>query len=407
MPRSATTSSPTASAAGGKTCATLGAAKVTVRSARTCGPRRGAAAGEAARQVDRHPRPGRRVERGDQRREEPFERPRQAGAEEGVDHQVGRRGDGEGGASSPSAHLDERQLEAAADRELHRGVAAELPAAGRQDDLDLVAAHVQVARHGQAVAAVVARAAEDDRRPPPGKTSPIASTTPIAAFSISTRPGMPSSSMAARSTSRIASAVRTLISGHPPLATATEPDASIRETSGRGEPPRGLGTLTEQIPGGEQAARARAAEVAGGHRRGEPAQVGGRVDVGGARQQLDGEAQLAAALEGRGEHPGGAPGDPGEEARVEGAGAQGDQVVAAVFGRTEHHFGAGFQALEGAMDEVQGQGGMVAAQRGDEGGLAGGLGKGAVEPLAQVVAFLAQAGDGAGGDRLAGVEGPG
>src|SRR5206468_2025467 len=38
MPRSVTAISPTASEAGGKTCATLGAAKVTVRSASTWGP---------------------------------------------------------------------------------------------------------------------------------------------------------------------------------------------------------------------------------------------------------------------------------------------------------------------------------------------------------------------------------
>ena len=36
-----------------------------------------------------------------------------------------------------------------------------------------------------------------------------------------------------------------------------------------------------------------------------------------------------------------------------------------------------------------------------------GLGEGAVQPLAEVVAFLAHPGDGAGGDRLAGVERPG
>ncbi len=41
--------------------------------------------------------------------------------------------------------------------------------------------------------------------------SPMASTTPMAAFSISTRLGMPNPSMAARSTSRIASAVRILM----------------------------------------------------------------------------------------------------------------------------------------------------------------------------------------------------
>ena len=163
----------------------------------------------------------------------------------------------------------------------------------------------------------------------------------------------------------------------------------------------------EAVPGGEEAARPRAAEVAGGHLGGEAAEVGRGVHVGGARQELDGEAQLAAALEGGGEDAGGGPGDLGEEAGVEGGSAQGDEVVAAVLGGAEDDLGSRFEALEGAVDERQGQGGVVAAEGGDEGGLAGGFGEGAVEAGAEVGAFLAEAGDGAGGDRFAGVEVPG
>ena len=89
----------------------------------------------------------------------------------------------------------------------------------------------------------------------------------------------------------------------------------------------------------------------------------------GLGQQLDGEPQLAAAVEGRGEDLVGAPGDLREQPRRHGSGAQGDQIVAAVLGGAQHHVGAGLDRLEGAVHHLHGERRVIAPQRRHRAGL--------------------------------------
>ena len=217
MPRSVTAISPTESEAGGKTCATLGAAKVTVRSASTWGPIGCASLPE---------RPlGRST------------------ATQGIGRSLIAS---TASANSPSSGRVRPVPKRASTTRSHSAAASAAPArsAGAATSITASSALRQIASWVAASPAswrppVTRKIRTSQPRterwratarpsPPllPGpqkiaadsaspNDSPIASTTPMAAFSISTRLGIPSSSMAARSTSRMASAVRILM--QPPL----------------------------------------------------------------------------------------------------------------------------------------------------------------------------------------------
>jgi hypothetical protein len=125
----------------------------------------------------------------------------------------------------------------------------------------------------------------------------------------------------------------------------------------------------ESAPSFEERPGARAAQVASGHAGGQPGEVFGRIHVRGGRQHLEGQSQLPAAVEGRGQDPLGAPLDPFEQPPGDGAGAERDQVIAAVLGRTQDHLRPLLERLEGAVDDLDRQGGMVAPESRHGGGL--------------------------------------
>ena len=194
MPMSAITRSPACASAGGNTSGIFGAASVTVIDASIAGRSSSARVGrQPGRQIDRDDRHAELVDVGHDRLEQPGQRPRKPGAESRVDDQIALGDFGE--VQLPLLRvgdLDDGHADAAEHLEVDARVAAHLGDAAEQEDRSLDAALHQRARDHEAVAAVVAAAAQHadaaGRRASSNAAS-IAATAWRPAFSISTIDG--------------------------------------------------------------------------------------------------------------------------------------------------------------------------------------------------------------------------
>ncbi len=125
----------------------------------------GAAARQPAGKIDRDPGPLGPVQLLHQRRQVPFQRPGQTGAEKGIHHQLAARAETRGPLRSLGAlDLFDHQTRPAADAELHAGIASRFPAASGESYPHQVSARGQMASQRQTVAAVVSGSAEDGHR---------------------------------------------------------------------------------------------------------------------------------------------------------------------------------------------------------------------------------------------------
>ena len=171
---------------------------------------------QAGRQIDRDHRDARRVDVGDDAFDQAGERRVEAGAEDRVHDQ--RAVADFGKVQLPRlavGDLDDGQAEAAEDLEVDPRVAADLGDAADEEHRDVDAALQERARDDEAVAAVVAAAAEHGDLPlaEVACIASIAATTWRPAFSMSTSDGMPISSIVRRSASRICAEFRTRTGG--------------------------------------------------------------------------------------------------------------------------------------------------------------------------------------------------
>ena len=159
---SAITRSPARESAGGKTRGIFGAASVTVMVASIASPGQLRGVGrEACRQIDRHHRHAELVDVGDDRLEQPGQAAAEPGAEQRVDDHVALGDFGE--VQLPLLRvgdLDHRHADAAEHFEVDAGVVLHFRDAAEQEDHRLDAALRQRAGDHEAVAAVVAAAAE-------------------------------------------------------------------------------------------------------------------------------------------------------------------------------------------------------------------------------------------------------
>ena len=170
---------------------------------------RAGAGADAAGDVDAHHGAGRLVDEGDGRGGAALGRAGEAGAEDGVHHDVGQFGDQHHvlvglGPRAEGPHLHAQVVR---DLQVQPRITCVLVVGGQGEHRDLDAGVEQLARHDEAVAAVVALAAEHHdlfRRRSARRISPA---TARPARSMRCPPGMPMPLMAMESTVRITSAV--------------------------------------------------------------------------------------------------------------------------------------------------------------------------------------------------------
>ena len=185
MPMSASRTSPHSARPGSSRWPGFRRKKVTVRVACTTGPAAGARrAVEAARHVDGHHRLARGIDGRHHVGRHALQRPRQAGAEQGIDDEVGagERRPASSGSIAPAPaprHLGRIALE--------RLAAAEQPERARDSPARAAAAPPRSRRRR----CCRARRPPRSRRPRPPASSAAASATARPAFSISASPGTP------------------------------------------------------------------------------------------------------------------------------------------------------------------------------------------------------------------------
>ncbi len=166
MPMGTITTSPLKAPPGVTKWPTLEACSATVRSAATAGPCTApASAPDPAGDVDAHDGAGRLVDELDGQRRRPLGGPGEAGAEDGVHHHVGHLGERDDALVQLAGVVRRRQhvhAQLLQDVQVEGGVVLVLARRREDEHRHLDGGVEQLARHDEAVTAVVALAGEDD-----------------------------------------------------------------------------------------------------------------------------------------------------------------------------------------------------------------------------------------------------